>query len=92
MLLRTRCGGRRRLIAGRRRTTMRAILAVHDAALVEHLATVWAEWEAAGYPAEHGRRRVVPYLFPTAGLLGGLPAALAGRRCTGAPAGTATTR
>ncbi len=51
-----------------------AILAVHDAALVEHLANVWDEWVAAGYPAEHGRRRVVPYLFPTGGLLGGLPA------------------
>jgi acetoin utilization deacetylase AcuC-like enzyme len=49
------------------------ILAVHDAALVEHLATVWRDWEAAGYPSEHGRRRVVPYLFPTPGLLAGLP-------------------
>ena len=49
------------------------ILAVHDGALVEHLATVWAEWEAGGYPSEHGRRRVVPYVFPTAGLLSGLP-------------------
>ena len=49
------------------------ILAVHDAALVDHLSTVWADWEAAGYPTEHGRRRVVPYLFPTAGLLSGLP-------------------
>jgi acetoin utilization deacetylase AcuC-like enzyme len=50
-----------------------AILAVHDAALVEHLRTVWEEWEAAGYVSEHGRRRVVPYVFPTAGLLSGLP-------------------
>jgi acetoin utilization deacetylase AcuC-like enzyme len=50
-----------------------AILAVHDAALVEHLATIWADWEAGGFPSEHGRRRVVPYLFPTAGLLSGLP-------------------
>ena len=50
-----------------------AILAVHDAALVEHLATVWDDWEAAGYPSEHGRPRVVPYVFPTAGLLSGLP-------------------
>src|SRR5438477_8725998 len=48
-----------------------AILAVHDAALVEHLATVWDEWEAAGYVSEHDRRRVVPYIFPTAGLLSG---------------------
>lgn len=49
------------------------ILAVHDAALVEHLATVWEEWEAAGYVSEHGRRRVVPYVFPTDGLLSGQP-------------------
>ena len=48
-------------------------LAVHDAALVEHLSTIWVDWEAAGYPSEHGRPRVVPYLFPTAGLLSGLP-------------------
>ena len=50
-----------------------ALLAVHDAALVEHLATVWADWEAAGYRTEHGRRRVVPYVFPTDGLLAGQP-------------------
>jgi len=50
-----------------------AILAVHDAALVEHLAGVWDAWEAAGFPSEHGRERVVPYVFPTAGLLCGLP-------------------
>ncbi len=60
-----------------------AILAVHDAALVEHLATVWADWEAGGYPSEHGRPRVVPYIFPTPGLLSGAalrsPAALHGR-------------
>jgi acetoin utilization deacetylase AcuC-like enzyme len=50
-----------------------ALLAVHDRALVEHLATIWARWEAGGYVAEYGRRRVVPYVFPTAGLLAGLP-------------------
>ena len=50
-----------------------AILDVHDASLVEHLATVWGDWEAAGYPSEYGRRRVVPYIFPTAELLTGLP-------------------
>ncbi len=26
-----------------------ALLAVHDQALVEHLATIWADWEAGGY-------------------------------------------
>jgi acetoin utilization deacetylase AcuC-like enzyme len=50
-----------------------AILAVHDRALVEHLATVWPDWDAAGYPSEHHRNRVVPYVFPTAGLMTGLP-------------------
>ncbi len=49
------------------------LLAVHDADLIEHLATVWADWEAGGYLAEHGRTRVVPYVFPTAAMLGGLP-------------------
>jgi len=28
---------------------------------------------AGGYPAEHGRDRVVPYVFPTPGMLAGLP-------------------
>jgi acetoin utilization deacetylase AcuC-like enzyme len=50
-----------------------ALESVHDAALVEHLATIWQAWEAGGYLAEYGRRRVVPYVFPTAGLLAGLP-------------------
>ena len=47
--------------------------AVHDPALLDHLAGVWAEWERAGFPAEYGRDRVVPYVFPTAGMLAGLP-------------------
>src|SRR5438270_7802092 len=51
-----------------------SLLAVHDSGLVEHLATVWDDWEAAGYPTEHRRARVVPYVFPTAGLLCGIPA------------------
>jgi acetoin utilization deacetylase AcuC-like enzyme len=46
---------------------------VHDPALLTHLASVWADWETAGLPAEHGRDRVVPYVFPTPGLLAGLP-------------------
>jgi acetoin utilization deacetylase AcuC-like enzyme len=50
-----------------------ALLTVHDAELVAHLATVWSRWEAGGYVSEHGRSRVVPYVFPTPGLLGGLP-------------------
>jgi acetoin utilization deacetylase AcuC-like enzyme len=65
-----------------------AILAVHDTDLVEHLASIWADWQAGGYPADYGRHRVVPYVFPTAAMLSGLavrsPAAVharAGRYC-----------
>jgi len=47
--------------------------AVHDPALVDHLAGIWAEWVAAGLPAGYGRDRVVPYVFPTPGLVAGLP-------------------
>ncbi|HEX9031934.1 MAG TPA: histone deacetylase family protein [Streptosporangiaceae bacterium] len=50
-----------------------ALLRVHDAGLVEHLATIWRQWEDGGYVREHGRTRVVPYVFPTPGLLGDLP-------------------
>ena len=50
-----------------------AITAVHDAELVAFLRTAWSTWSAAGYPDREGANRVVPYLFPTAGLLGGLP-------------------
>jgi len=50
-----------------------ALLAVHDRALIDHLATIWADWEAGGYPADYGRDRVVPYVFPTAAMLAGLP-------------------
>ena len=46
---------------------------VHDPLLVDHLAAVWADWSAAGLFDEQGRDRVVPYVFPTPGLLGGLP-------------------
>jgi acetoin utilization deacetylase AcuC-like enzyme len=53
-----------------------ALLAVHDGALIRHLSTIWADWEAAGYPAEYGRDRVVPYVFPTAAMLGEMPARL----------------
>jgi len=56
---------------------------VHDAGLLDHLAGVWGAWEKEGYPAQHGRDRVVPYVFPTPGMLGGLepriPPAVHGR-------------
>jgi acetoin utilization deacetylase AcuC-like enzyme len=47
---------------------------VHHPDLVRHLAGIWAEWEAGGYVSEHGRDRVVPYVFPTTAMLAGLPA------------------
>ncbi len=46
---------------------------VHDRALLEHLRTVHDDWVAAGYPDDPGQDRVVPYVFPTEGLLAGLP-------------------
>src|SRR5258707_5470309 len=56
-----------------RRHELAALLAVHDAELVDHVATIWAQWEAGGYERDYGRTRVVPYVFPTPGLLAGLP-------------------
>jgi acetoin utilization deacetylase AcuC-like enzyme len=57
--------------------------AVHDDGLIEHLRTLWDDWVAGGYVAQYQRDRAVPYVFPTAGLLAGLPlrspAALHGR-------------
>ncbi len=46
---------------------------VHAPQLVDHLAGIWADWDQAGLPAECGRDRVVPYLFPTGAMLAGLP-------------------
>jgi acetoin utilization deacetylase AcuC-like enzyme len=40
-----------------------AILAVHDAALVDYLARAWDEWETAGLTRAPGQHRVVPYVF-----------------------------
>ena len=50
-----------------------ALLAVHDPALVAHLRAVHAEWLAGEYVELVGQDRVVPYVFPTAAMLGGLP-------------------
>jgi acetoin utilization deacetylase AcuC-like enzyme len=61
---------------------------VHDEALLQHLATVWDRWAAAELPEDPGQTRVVPYMFPVAELLDGLPLrepaavhAAAGRYC-----------
>jgi acetoin utilization deacetylase AcuC-like enzyme len=64
------------------------LLQVHDAALLHHLRTVSDDWVAAGFPVDPGQDRVVPYVFPTEGMLGGVPMrvptavhARAGRYC-----------
>jgi acetoin utilization deacetylase AcuC-like enzyme len=44
---------------------------VHDAGLLTHLATVYDEWVARGY--QEYQHNVVPYVFPTDGMLEGLP-------------------
>jgi acetoin utilization deacetylase AcuC-like enzyme len=49
-----------------------ALLAVHDAGLVEFLRTAWETWGRGGMPAESGQPDVVGYIFPTPGLLAGL--------------------
>jgi acetoin utilization deacetylase AcuC-like enzyme len=67
----TSAGG---FVTSARRHDDQALLAVHDAGLIDHLASIWARWEAGGYVSKYGRTRVVPYVFPTAGLLAGLPA------------------
>jgi acetoin utilization deacetylase AcuC-like enzyme len=45
-----------------------AVLAVHDSALLDYLATAWADWERAGLPDDPGQQRVVPYVFAHSGL------------------------
>ncbi|HTY71387.1 MAG TPA: histone deacetylase family protein [Actinomycetes bacterium] len=64
------------------------LLAVHDRGLVRHLRDVHAQWMASDIPALAGQDRVVPYVFPTEGMLQGLPVrdptavhARAGRWC-----------
>ncbi|WP_028650426.1 histone deacetylase family protein [Nocardioides halotolerans] len=51
-----------------------ALLAVHDAELVEHLRTAAERWAAGPYAELVGQERVVPYLFPTPAMTAGLPA------------------
>lgn len=48
-----------------------AVLEVHAEELVGFLRTAWEGWEDAGYPADYGQERVVPYLFAHPGLLAG---------------------
>ena len=46
-----------------------ALLRVHSRELLDFLAGAWAAWEEAGLPADPGQDRVVPYIFPVAGLV-----------------------
>ena len=52
------------------------LLRVHDLDMVDHLRTVADDWAAGEYEALVGQDRVVPYFFPTAGMLDGLPSRL----------------
>lgn len=60
-----------------------AVLAVHDAGLVDFLRTAWRDWEAEGMLRDPGQPDVVGYIFPTSGLLSGveprIPVALSAR-------------
>lgn len=47
-----------------------AVLAVHDRAVLEYLASAWQNWREAGLIEDPGQDRVVGYLFPHAGMLG----------------------
>ena len=46
---------------------------VHDPAFLRHLESVHDEWLGSGIPELVGQDRVVPYMFPTDGMLDGLP-------------------
>ena len=48
--------------------------AVHDPGLLAHLETIADEWGLGDYERLVGQDRVVPYVFPTEGMLDGLPA------------------
>lgn len=63
-------------------------LRLHDPDMVDWMRGAWAQWEEAGLTVDPGQDRVVPYIFPHPGLIGGLapadPAAVtarAGRWC-----------
>jgi len=47
--------------------------AVHDVRLLDFLRTAAERWAQGDYDELVGQQRVVPYVFPTAELLGGLP-------------------
>jgi acetoin utilization deacetylase AcuC-like enzyme len=47
--------------------------AVHNRGLVDWLRDSIDEWERDGFPTTPGQDRVVPYVFPTSAMLGGMP-------------------
>ena len=49
------------------------LLAVHDPQLVAWLRDGYDEWVAAGFLEVPGQDRIVPYVFPTQAMLGGMP-------------------
>lgn len=49
------------------------LLRVHDPALLEFLRTASVRWRDGPYADLVGQERVVPYLFPTTAMTGGLP-------------------
>ncbi len=49
------------------------LLATHSPGLIEHLRTINDAWVVGGYASDPGQDRVVPYIFPTEAMLGGLP-------------------
>jgi acetoin utilization deacetylase AcuC-like enzyme len=60
------------------------VLAVHDQALLDYLASAWEDWDAAGLTRDPGQDRVVPYIFPhpslfSEGVSPALPAAASAR-------------
>ncbi len=48
---------------------------VHSSELLAYLGDAWQAWQESGHEDDPGQDRVVPYLFPTDGLLNGLPPA-----------------
>ncbi len=46
---------------------------VHDPHLLEFLRTAWSRWHDGPYVELAGQDRVVPYLFPTPAMTGGVP-------------------
>ncbi len=49
---------------------------VHDPEMLRHLETVADDWAAGEYKTLVGQDRVVPYFFPTEGMLDGMPGTL----------------